>query len=60
MTTYNSLTKSDLKHILQQCGITDGGDDSFSNGYVYTVGLNNSKWLYKCFTTEINKKKSFR
>lgn len=57
--TSNGLTKSELKHILQQCNITDVGDGSSSNGYTYTIGLNKSKWLYNCFAIEFNKSQSF-
>ena len=57
--TCNGLSKSELKHILQQCNMTDEGDGSTSNGYTYTIGLNKSKWLYNCFAKEINKRNSY-
>src|SRR5690554_1716756 len=57
--TNKGLTKSEITNLLKQCKVELVDDGHSSNGYIYTVGLSKSKWLYNCFVKEINSKQSF-
>lgn len=57
--TNQGLTKTEITNLLNQCKVELVEDGHSNNGYIYTVGLSKSKWLYNCFVKEINNKQSF-
>ncbi|GEN58074.1 hypothetical protein GCM10012290_07690 [Halolactibacillus alkaliphilus] len=57
--TNKGLTKSEIRNLLNQCKVELVDDGYSNNGYIYTVGLSKSNWLYNCFVKNINSKQSF-
>lgn len=57
--TNKGLTKTEITNLLNQCKVELVDDGHSNNGYIYTIGLSKSKWLYNCFVEEINNKRSF-
>ena len=53
------LTKTEITLKLGQCSIKAVDDGYRTNGFAYQTGLNKRDWLYNCFITELNDKKSF-
>lgn len=53
------LTESEIRLKLGQCSIVAVDKGNRSNGYSYQLGLNKRDWLYNCFASEINQKRSF-
>lgn len=53
------LTESEIRLKLGQCSIVAVDKGNRSNGYGYQLGLNKRDWLYNCFASEINQKRSF-
>ena len=53
------LTKTEIKLKLGQCSIKIVDDGFRANGLAYQTGLNKRDWLYNCFVTQINERKSF-
>lgn len=57
--TSQGLTESEIRLKLGQCSIVAVDKGNRSNGYGYQLGLNKRDWLYNCFASEINQKRSF-
>lgn len=57
--TSQGLTESEIRLKLGQCSIVAVDKGNRSNEYGYQIGLNKRDWLYNCFASEINQKRSF-
>jgi uncharacterized protein (TIGR02391 family) len=58
--THKGLTKTEIKRLLGECGITavDDGSRTYGNGFAYQFGNNKRDWLFNCFAEECNKTRS--
>jgi uncharacterized protein (TIGR02391 family) len=58
--TKMGLTKTEIRRLLCECGITavDDGNRTYGNGFAYQFGNNKRDWLYNCLAEECNKNRS--
>ena len=56
--TNYGLTKSEITLKLGQCSISAVDDGYRTNGFYYKTGLNKRDWLYNCFVSHLNAKKT--